>query len=102
MYLYSYSPEKIYFIENILLMDAINTNDTDKIVKLSNLMLQGALISSNYTDALGLLHNILTRMTEPTLITNGAVNTKFLLLSLLLHQKMFLPVCCLAYWVFEQ
>ncbi|MCM1073940.1 MAG: hypothetical protein NC334_09050 [Bacteroides sp.] len=82
MSLYSYSPAKIYFIENMLLMDAINEDDNDKIVKLSNLMLQGALISSNYTDALGLLHNILSRMPNPTLMVNGAVNTKFLLLSL--------------------
>lgn len=80
--LYSYSPSKIYFIENILLMDAINENDDEKIVKLSNLMLQGALITSNYTDALGLLHNILSRMPQPTLMVDGAINTKFLLLSL--------------------
>ena len=82
MYLYSYAPTKIYFIENILLMDAIDENDDEKIVRLSNLMLQGALISSNYTDALGLLHNILSRMEHPTLIVDNAVNTKFLLLSL--------------------
>ena len=82
MTLYAYSPTKIYFIENALLMDAINENDNEKIVKLSNLMLQGALISSNYTDAQGLLHNILTRMKNPTLIVDGVVNTKFLLLAL--------------------
>ncbi len=82
MFLYSYSPSKIYFIENVLLMDAINVGDDEKIVKLSNLMLQGALISSNYTDALGLLHNILSRMSNPTLLVDGVVNTKFLLLSL--------------------
>ena len=82
MFLYAYSPSKIYFIENILLMDAINEDDNDKIVKLSNLMLQGALISSNYSDALGLLHNILSRMQTPVLIVDGVVNTKFLLLSL--------------------
>lgn len=82
MCLYGYSPAKIYFIENMLLMDAIKEDDNDKIVKLSNLMLQGALISSNYTDALGLLHNILSRMPNPTLMIDGAVNTKFLLLSL--------------------
>lgn len=82
MCLYSYSPAKIYFIENILLIDAINENDDEKIVKLSNLMLQGALISSNYTDAIGLLHNILSRMPQPTLMVDGVVNTKFLLLSL--------------------
>ncbi len=82
MSLYGYSPAKIYFIENILLMDAINAGDDDKIVKLSNLMLQGALISANYTDALGLLHNILSRMPNPTIMVDGNVNTKFLLLSL--------------------
>lgn len=80
--LYSYSPAKIYYIENVLLMDAINEGDDEKIVKLSNLMLQGALISSNYTDALGLLHNILSRMSNPKLIVDGVINTKFLLLSL--------------------
>ena len=82
MFLYAYSPAKIYFIENVLLMDAINEGDSEKIVKLSNLMLQGALISSNYSDALGLLHNILSRMPNPTLIVDGTINTKFLLLSL--------------------
>lgn len=82
MCLYSYSPAKIYYIENILLMDAINEGNDEKIVKLSNLMLQGALISSNYTDALGLMHNILSRMSNPTLKVEGVINTKFLLLSL--------------------
>ncbi len=82
MCLYSYSPAKIYFIENILLMDAINAGDDEKIVKLSNLMLQGALITSNYTDALGLLHNILSRMPQATLKVDNTINTKFLLLSL--------------------
>ena len=82
MFLYSYSPAKIYYIENILLMDAIEKGNDEKIVKLSNLMLQGALISSNYTDALGLLHNILSRMKHPTLTVDGEINVKFLLLSL--------------------
>ncbi len=89
MSLYNYSPEKIYSIENVLLMDAIEENDNDKIVKLSNLMLQGALISSNYTDALTLLHNILTRMQNPILLVDGAVNTKFLLLSLVNIEILF-------------
>ena len=87
--LYNYSPSKIYSIENILLMDAIKKNDNEKIVKLSNLMLQGALISSNYTDALSLLHNILERMESPSLLVNGAINTKFLLLSLVHIEILF-------------
>ena len=82
MCLYSYAPAKIYFIENILLLDAIQQNDSEKIVRLSNLMLQGALISSNYSDAQGLLFNILSRMENASLIVDGAINTKFLLLSL--------------------
>lgn len=87
--LYNYSPAKIYSIENILLMDAINANDNEKIVKLSNLMLQGALISSNYTDALSLLHNILERLEKPELIVDGTINTKFLLLSLVHIEILF-------------
>ena len=82
MSLYSYSPSKIYFIENILLMDAIKNGDDEKIVKLSNLMLQGALITYNYKEALGLLHNILSRMPQATLKINNEINIKFLLLSL--------------------
>lgn len=89
MSLYNYSPEKIYVLENILLMDAMNENDDDKIVKLSNLMLQGALIASNYTNALSLLHNILSKMQNPTLLVDGVVNTKFLLLSLVNIEILF-------------
>lgn len=89
MSLYNYSPAKIYSIENVLLMDAIKENDNEKIVKLSNLMLQGALISSNYSEALPLLHNILSRMPNPTLIVEGAVNTRFLLLSLVNIEILF-------------
>jgi len=80
--LYNYSPAKVYNIGNILLIDAIEQNDDDRIVKLSNLMLQGALLSSNYSDAIGLLHNILSRLKNATLIVDGSINTKFLLLSL--------------------
>ena len=87
--LYNYSPAKIYSIENILLMDAINENDNEKIVKLSNLMLQGALITSNYTDALSLLHNILERLEHPELIVDGTLNVKFLLLSLINIEILF-------------
>ena len=52
-------------------------------------MLQGALISANYTDALTLLHNILSRMKNPTLMVYGAVNIRFLLLSLVNIEILF-------------
>lgn len=89
MCLYNYSPTKIYSIEKLLLNDAIELNDNDKIIKLSNLMLQGTLISANYTDSLMLLHNILSRMDKPTLIVDGVINTKFLLLSLIHIEILF-------------
>ena len=81
--LYAYQPTKIYGMENILLKDAFAENDRDKIVKLSNMMLQGALISANYADAYSLLHNILERTDNPSLLVNGSVNTRFFLLSLI-------------------
>lgn len=87
--LYGYSPSKIYSLENVLLTDAIQKNDTEKVMKLSNLMLQGALVSSNYTEALPLLHNILSRMENSTLIVDGKVNTKYLLLSLVNIEILF-------------
>ena len=89
MCLYNYSPTKIYSIEKLLLNDAIELNDNDKIIKLSNLMLQGTLISANYTDSLMLLHNILSRMDKPTLMIDGVINTKFLLLSLIHIEILF-------------
>ena len=89
MSLYGYSPAKIYPIENILLIDAINSNDDEKISKLSNLMLQGALISSNYTNALSAMQNILERVNNPSLIVDGVINTRFLLLSLVNIEILF-------------
>lgn len=89
MSLYAYSPRKIYPIEKVLLEDALQESDDEKIVKLSNLMLQGALLSANYTEALPLLHNILSRIPNPTLLVNGAVNARFLLLSLINIEILF-------------
>ena len=89
MSLYNYSPAKIYNIEKFLLEDAFEENNDEKISRLSNLMLQGALISANYTEAPTLLHNILSRLEKPTLIVDGAINTKFLLLSLINIEILF-------------
>ena len=89
MSLYNYSPTKIYHIEKILLADAFNAHNNEQIVKLSNLMLQGALLTSNYTEAQGLMHNILSKMKNATLIVDGEINKKFLLLSLINIQILY-------------
>ena len=70
-------------------MDAIEIGDTEKIARLSNLMLQGALITSNYTHALSLLHNIISELPNPTLVCDGKINTKYLLLSLINIEILF-------------
>lgn len=88
-YLYSYSPEKIYSIANILLSDAIKKEDDNKITKLSNLMLQGALISANYTNSEELITNITDRMDNSQLETNGVTNKKYLLLSLVKIEVLY-------------
>ena len=87
--LYAYSPEKIYDIEQILLQDAIDKSDKENTVKLSNLMLQGALISGKYGDALGFLNNILSNIPNPKLIVGDAINTKFFLLMLINIEILF-------------
>ena len=87
--LYAYSPEKIYDIEQILLQDAMDKSDKESTVKLSNLMLQGALLSGKYGDALGLLNNILSNIPNPKLIVDDAINTKFFLLMLINIEILF-------------
>lgn len=87
--LYGYSPEKIYHIEALLLENAIKNEDDKQIMKLSNLMLQGSLLSANYKDCQKLLNNIFSRMENPQLIVDGAINTRFLLLDLVNIEILF-------------
>lgn len=88
-HLYNYSQSKIYFIEKILLADAIEKHDEDRIIRLSNQMLQGALLNSNYTDAMELFDNIISRMKNPSLIVEGEINVKYLLLTLVKIEILF-------------
>ena len=81
--LFSYSPEKIYDIEQILIADAEKKDDKTNLVKLSNLMLQGALLSGKFSDASVFLNNIFKNMQNPKFLVDGVINTKFLLLSLI-------------------
>ena len=87
--LYTYSPSKVYSIEKLLLDDAINSNDTERIIQLSNIMLQGALITANYSNALYLIHNILNYSESTALVSDGIINTKYLLLSLIHIEILF-------------
>ncbi len=81
--LYRYAPERIYPIAENLLQRAIDTNDREKIITLSNMMLQGGLLTSNYTNSSTLLQNILERIENCALKDReGNINKKVFSLSL--------------------
>ena len=81
--LYRYAPERVYPIAEALLQKALEQNDNEKIKTLSNMMLQGGLLTSNYTNALTLIQNILERTENCRLVDNaGNVNNKVFALSL--------------------
>ncbi len=81
--LYRYAPERIYPIAENLLQKAVKSNDDEKIVTLSNMMLQGGLLTSNYTNTVTLLQNILERLDNSALADkSGNVNYKVFSLSL--------------------
>src|SRR5574344_919035 len=69
--LYKYTPEKIQGIAQVLLDNLENKNDDNEIVVLCNKMLQGCLISGNYSNALKLIHNILSRFSDKSINPNA-------------------------------
>lgn len=81
--LYRYAPERIYPIAESLLQTATENNDSEKIRTLSNMMLQGGLLTSNYTNAMVLIQNILERTENCSLnFKEGVVNYKVFALNL--------------------
>ena len=88
--LYRYAPERIYPIAESLLQKAIQSNDNEKIVILSNMMLQGGLLTSNYTNTVTLLQNILERTENCALADReGNINFKVFSLSLVSMEIYF-------------
>lgn len=59
--LYKYAPNEIYNITQTILSNIEKTTNDKKIIDLCNKMLQGCLISGNYSYALDLIHKILLR-----------------------------------------
>ena len=81
--LYRYAPERIYPIAESLLQKALENKEDEKIKTLSNMMLQGGLLTGNYTNAQTLLQNILERTENCVLVDkNGKLNKRVFALSL--------------------
>ncbi len=60
--LYKYTPEKIANITQVILDNLENSMNDKKVINLCNKIMQGCLISGNYTHALLMSHKILSRM----------------------------------------
>lgn len=92
--LYRYAPEKVYPIAESLLQKAEKDNDNEKIKTLSNMMLQGGLLTSNYTNSTVLLQNILERTNDCVLAdSQGKINPQIFMLSLVSIEIYFYTGC---------
>lgn len=88
--LYKYTPEKIQNIAQILLEYLEKCGNDDEIVTLCNKMLQGCLISGNYSHALKLIHNILSRFPNKSINPAGdEFDVTFFMLTLVKIEILF-------------
>ena len=89
-YLDSTFDEEAKSIINVLLEDAVEAKDKEKIINLSKITLKNALSHSDYPLALISLHNILTNIEDATIIDSHAnYNSKFLSLLLINIEILF-------------
>lgn len=72
-YINKYPSHKIYAISKIIFDDCVRKKDDLKIMNISSLMLDSALMGENYILAQQSLHNVLIRMLNPAL-TEGNAN----------------------------
>lgn len=88
--LYKYTPDKIQNIAQIILENIEKTTDDKKVLNLCNKMLQGCLISGNYTYALRLAHKILSKFPSASLDPNSKLfHIGFFLVSLVKIEILF-------------
>jgi predicted RNA-binding Zn-ribbon protein involved in translation (DUF1610 family) len=88
--LYKYTPNKIHNITQVILNNLEQTTDDKKVINLCNKMLQGCLISGNYSHALALIHKILSRFSNCS-INPANINFKmpYFLFSLIKVEILF-------------
>lgn len=88
--LYKYSPSEIHNIAQIILNNLEKTTDDKKVIALCNKMLQGCLISGNYSYAAELLHKILLRFPNASINPYDKNFSKaFFLISLVKIEVLF-------------
>lgn len=88
--LYKYMPNEIYNISKIILDKLEKNVNLQKVISLSNKMLQGCLLSGNYSYALELLHKILSKYQNVSLNPNSEnFNISYFLISLIKIEILF-------------
>ena len=75
LYLNKYPSHKIYAISKVIFDNCVKKKDDLKIMNISSLMLDSALLGENYILAQQSLHNVLIRMLNPA-ITEGNENVE--------------------------
>lgn len=88
--LYKYTPDKIQNIAQIILENLEKSTDDKKVINLCNKMLQGCLISGNYSHALKLTHKILSKFPHASLDPKSdSFNIAYFLISLVKLEVLF-------------
>lgn len=88
--LYKYTPGKIYSIAQTVLKNLEKTTDDKKTIDFCNKMIQGCLLSGNYSYALELLHKILSRFPDFSRNPESRnFNMAFFLISLIKIEVLF-------------
>ena len=88
--LYRYAPESIYPMAELLLQKALKANDDEKIRTLSNMLLQGGLLTSNYTNTFALIQNIMERTEHCSLKqVDGSISSRVFALYLVSLEVYF-------------
>ena len=88
--LYDYIPEQTAKIAKTTLQNIENSSDTDRIVRLCNKMINGALLAGDYNQALDLMHKVLMLLPPSSINPQDSnFNTYFFLMSLIHVQILF-------------
>ncbi len=88
--LYEYIPDKTSGIAELTLANLEKTKDVERIILLCNKMINGALISGNYTHALELTHKVLALLPPSSLNpADPNFNNYFFLMSIIHIQILF-------------
>ena len=88
--LYDYIPEKSFRVAEDTLNHVERTSDSEKVIRLCNKMINGAIVSQDYNHALELMHKVLSLLPKSSIDPHDKnFNTYFFLMSAIHVQILF-------------